>query len=187
MKKMFCIILSLLFAASLSSSCITTLALMSASTKSSRNNISKETSYLSLKIIQTLGKGEALAVTEKYDIVKIASLSDIYYDGKRIEGKFTLLGTYTYQTKKGDWKTVPVFVRTSEYKKNKELWNRLLSETEEEINTVTTALCWSFLTIHEINDDGVGRSPGTTGRVCGTVGLRRQLADVEVQSAGKLR
>ncbi|MBR6860237.1 MAG: hypothetical protein IKM73_02780 [Acidaminococcaceae bacterium] len=31
--------------------------------------------------------------------------------------------------------------------------------------------------------DNVGRSPGTNDRVCGAVGLRRRLADVEVPSA----
>lgn len=81
-------------------------------------------SKLELKIVQTLGKGEALAITENYDVVKIESLTELYYDGKRLYGYFTLLDTYTYKTTQGMWKTVPVYVRSREYRKNKEIWDR---------------------------------------------------------------
>lgn len=115
-------VLSLLLTGLFSTSCFTTLALLSsAASWSSNNNISREKTYLDLKIIQVLGKGEALAVTDKFDVVKIESLNDIYYDGKKVSGNFTLLDTYTYQTKKGQWKTVPIYIMTKEYKKNKRL------------------------------------------------------------------
>ena len=72
--------------------------------------------YLSVEIIQTLSKNEALAWTKDYDIVKIETTSEVYYDGKSIAGAFCLAGTYTYTTKDGRLKTVPVYIRDREYK-----------------------------------------------------------------------
>ena len=95
----------------------------------SGSNISSDYSYgnnryLYLKIFQTLNENEALAVTRKNDIVKIESYEDVYYDGNIVSGKFAFIGTYTYKTvsRAGDTeefreKTVPVFMKTTEYKK----------------------------------------------------------------------
>ena len=44
------------------------------------------------------------------------------WDGKKISGYYILVDTYTYETKKGMIKTVPVYVLTSEYKKHTEIW-----------------------------------------------------------------
>ena len=82
------------------------------------NNIeSSDLTYLSIEIIQTISKTEALAWTNDSKVVKLETTSEIYYDGKEIYGNFILVGTYNYITKKGIIKTVPVYVRTTEYKK----------------------------------------------------------------------
>ena len=75
-----------------------------------------------MTIIQTISKNEALAWTKNYDVVKIETVTDTYYDGKKISGYFTLVGTYSYVTNQHISKTVPVYVLTSEYSKNKDLW-----------------------------------------------------------------
>lgn len=102
-------------------SCFTTMALIAASESS--NNISREKTNLNLTIFQTLGKHEALARTNNYDVVKIETVSDVYYDGKQINGNFTLIDTYSYETTKGIIKIVPVYVLTREYNKLKDHWN----------------------------------------------------------------
>lgn len=73
--------------------------------------------YLDVEIIQTLSRNAALACDNDYKVVKLETTSDVYYDGKKIYGNFILVGTYNYITKKGIIKTVPVYVRTTEYKK----------------------------------------------------------------------
>lgn len=106
-------------------SCLTTMALLSTpnySSQSTGNDISKSKTYLNLTILQTLSKYEALAWTKHYDVVKIETLTDIYYDGKTINGYFTLVGTYRYVTKQNVTKTVPIYVLTSEYNKNSDVW-----------------------------------------------------------------
>lgn len=85
-----------------------------------QNNINKEKTYLSVKIFQTLNKNAALARTDRWDVVKIESLEEMYYDGKSITGTFVLVDTYSYETKDGTIKTVPVYIRESEYRKLKE-------------------------------------------------------------------
>lgn len=72
---------------------------------------------LSVRIIQTLSKNEALACTEDFKVVKLETNSEIYYDGKQVAGTFRLAGTYQYTNRKGILKTVPVYIRTSEYVK----------------------------------------------------------------------
>lgn len=76
-----------------------------------------EKRYLSVEIIQTLNKGEALAWTDDYKVVKLETSSEVFYDGKRITGNFSLVGTYSYTNKEGTRKTVPVYIRTTEYQK----------------------------------------------------------------------
>lgn len=73
------------------------------------SNISKDTTYLTLTVFQTLDPQSALAFNRNFDVVKIETSSDIYYDGKKIAGLFVMDGTYTYQAKNEIVKTVPVF------------------------------------------------------------------------------
>lgn len=105
-----------------STSCIT-MALLA--TASSTDSISTNGPYLNLTIFQTLNKNEALARTNNYDVVKIESLSMVLYDGKTVSGYFTLVDTYSYMTKNGLTKTVPVYVLRSEYGKHKDYWQKL--------------------------------------------------------------
>lgn len=72
--------------------------------------------YLYVEIFQTLSKYEALARTKDYDVVKIETGSEVYYDGKNVSGNFCLAGTYTYTTKEDRQKTVPVYIREDDYK-----------------------------------------------------------------------
>lgn len=72
---------------------------------------------LSVEIIQTLSKNEALARTSDWDVVKLETTEDVYYDGKKISGRFVMVGTYTYTTRNDMDKTVPVYLKESEYKK----------------------------------------------------------------------
>lgn len=70
--------------------------------------------------MQTLDKGSALLSVKisdfKSSVVKIVSDQEIYYDDKKITGNFVFIGTYTYETKGNSIKTVPVYIRESEYK-----------------------------------------------------------------------
>jgi len=79
------------------------------------SDISKTDTYLTLKVFQTFDKGSALAMTERFDVVKIISSIDTYYDGKRLAGRFILVDTYTYMNNENQYKTVPVFVAKDEY------------------------------------------------------------------------
>ena len=94
-------------------SCITMMAVLAAS--ESGNNISRGQTRLNLTIIQTYNSTEALAITKNYDVVKIETVLDTYYDGKKIKGRFTRVGTHTYENNLSYIKTVPVYVLTSEY------------------------------------------------------------------------
>ena len=82
-----------------------------------RNNQKVGQTFLNLKVFQTLSEHEALAFTERYDVVKFISDSEIIYDGKKINGYYVLMGTYSYETKDGVVKTVPVYMLRSEYRK----------------------------------------------------------------------
>lgn len=80
------------------------------------SDINKKRPKLNVKIIQTQSPFEGLAFTPKYDIVKIRTITDEIYDGKRMKGRFVRVDTYTYQTNEGYFKTVPVFVPKKDYK-----------------------------------------------------------------------
>lgn len=102
----------LILAVMLTAICVTSCGMLT-------NNINANETYLSVKIIQTLGDGEALAMTNKgweYNVVKVVSNSEVYYDGKTLTGNYVLVGTYRYETVKNTIKTVPVFQRKSEIK-----------------------------------------------------------------------
>lgn len=80
------------------------------------SDISRERTYLEVEIFQTISETEALAFTENFKIVKLETTSETYYDGKEISGNFRLLDTYSYINKEGTRKTVPVYMRESEYR-----------------------------------------------------------------------
>ena len=82
-----------------------------------RNSQKVEQAFLNLKVFQTLSKHEALAFTKRYDVVKFISDSELIYDGKTLNGYFVLTGTYSYETKDGVVKTVPVYMLRNEYRK----------------------------------------------------------------------
>lgn len=104
MKRLFTILLL-----TISTICITSCGIMT--------NINAEQTNLNVEIFQTLSKTSALAHTSlwsDYKIVKIVTTKDVYYDGKQISGLFVRVDTYTYETKDGRIKTVPVYQRKSE-------------------------------------------------------------------------
>lgn len=70
---------------------------------------------LSVKIFQTLDEHEALAFTRNNQVVKLETASEIYYDGKKVKGKFCLSGIYQYITTDTTQKTVPVYIRAEEF------------------------------------------------------------------------
>lgn len=81
------------------------------------NTAKGSTVYLSVEIFQTLNKNAALAWTKDLKIVRLDSQEELYYDGKTISGYFVLVDTYTYTAKNEMVKTVPVYIRSSEYRK----------------------------------------------------------------------
>ena len=97
---------------------------------------SRERRPLDVEIIQTLNKNEVLAVDNKLHIVKLESFEETYYDGKRIKGNFFRIGVYTYETKDKIQKTVPVYMRLSEYRKLKK--NNQIIELQNNQSETTT-------------------------------------------------
>lgn len=73
---------------------------------------------LSVTIFQTLSKNEALAYDDKYSVYKLETAEDVYYDGKKYNTKFILIGTYTYEAKDETIKTVPVYMKYAEEKEH---------------------------------------------------------------------
>lgn len=80
-------------------------------------NKAPQVDILNLKVFQTLSKTEALARTSDFDVVKVIILDDLVYDGKEYSGVFVLVDTYTYTTREDIQKTVPVYMRRSDYRK----------------------------------------------------------------------
>lgn len=110
MKRVFTV-----FALIITSLCFTSCGIFTKNV----NNISKEQASLEVEIFQTLSSTSALAYTtsNNYKIVKIVTENEVYYDGKTISGWFKLIDTYTYETKDGNIKTVPVFQKMSELRR----------------------------------------------------------------------
>lgn len=52
-----------------------------------------------------------------HDAVKIITFGEHYSPAQRIQGNFTCVDYYTYETMQGIIKTVPVVVKTSDYEK----------------------------------------------------------------------
>ena len=75
--------------------------------------------YLNATIFQAVNSHEALATTShelNSIVVKLITSEDTYYDGKKVSGSFIMVDTYTYENKQNTIKTVPVFIKVSEYK-----------------------------------------------------------------------
>ena len=76
--------------------------------------------YLNVTIFQALNSHEALARTDDITnliVVKLITTEDTFYDGKRLSGTFIMVDTYTYESKQETIKTVPVFIKDSEFNK----------------------------------------------------------------------
>ena len=85
--------------------------------------------YLNATIFQAVNSHEALATTGRElnsIVVKLITSEDTYYDGKKVSGTYIMVDTYTYENKQEIIKTVPVFIKVSEYKEPK-----LLQEQEK--------------------------------------------------------
>lgn len=82
-----------------------------------KNDISKDKTYLEVTIFQTVDEYHALARVYPADVVMIESHEEVLYDGKKIEGRFTLVDVFKYTAKNGNQMTVPVFVKQSELNK----------------------------------------------------------------------
>jgi hypothetical protein len=88
---------------------------------------SKTLFFTGEEIFQTLAPGEGLVFYGEglvssggyglKTVVKVESNTDEYYDGKSLWGPYKMIGTYQYITAKDFVKTVPVYVKKSEYKK----------------------------------------------------------------------
>ena len=80
--------------------------------------------YLDLWCAQRLSNNEVLAgyVDHSNDnvvMVKIITCGEYYSEWESIQGYFTCVDHWTYETKEGDISTIPVFVKTSNYEKYK--------------------------------------------------------------------
>lgn len=78
--------------------------------------------YLRVKIFQALNSHEALATSTDNSsniVVKLITTEDTFYDGKRVSGTYIMVNTYTYENKLETIKTVPVFIKVSEYNASK--------------------------------------------------------------------
>ena len=66
---------------------------------------------------------EALAtsVDNNNIVVKLITTEDTFYDGKRVSGTYIMVDTYTYENKLETIKTVPVFIKVSEFNTYKPL------------------------------------------------------------------
>ena len=85
---------------------------------------------INVKIFQAFNSHEALAkgFGSNDIVVKLITTEDTFYDGKILSGRYVMVDTYTY-THKNDGKkdseeyikTVPVFIKVSEYNRYKPL------------------------------------------------------------------
>lgn len=73
--------------------------------------------FTNAKIFQVLDSNEALIWDDNFDVAKIVTAEEIYYEGLKISGRFRLVDTYAYETRTHQIKVVPVYIRLSEYRK----------------------------------------------------------------------
>ena len=73
--------------------------------------------YLNVRIFQAMNSHEALATSVENNniVVKLITTEDTFYDGKKVTGTYIMVNTYTYENKLETIKTVPVFIKVSEY------------------------------------------------------------------------
>lgn len=72
--------------------------------------------YISGHVFQTLSRNECLVSTNNYNVLKIESYSDVFFDEKPINGVYIFVGTYSYVTKDDRNKVVPIYVLEKEFK-----------------------------------------------------------------------
>lgn len=75
------------------------------------------THFIDVTIFQVLDSNTALAIDDKLNVIQIITNEEVYYDGRKIVGSFVLVDTYAYETVQHITKVVPVYVRSSEYRK----------------------------------------------------------------------
>ena len=73
--------------------------------------------FTNARIFQVLNSSEALIWDDNFNVAKIITSEEIYYEGLKISGRFILVDTYAYETRAHQIKVVPVYVRLSEYQK----------------------------------------------------------------------
>lgn len=85
------------------------------------NNLSiGDSKYLDLWCLQDLGDNAVLAVyaeEDNHNAIKIITYGERYSRLQRIKGDFTCVDYWTYETREGVIKTIPVVVKTSEYER----------------------------------------------------------------------
>lgn len=97
--------------------------------------------WLNVECFQTLTNMEecsaCLARDDNWDVYYIIHITpltgtktEVYYDGKRLDGKYVFVGTYSYENKSGDAKTVQAYMPKANfyewYNYDKEALKRLL-------------------------------------------------------------
>lgn len=121
MNRLFAILL-LLAISFASSSCygsyLTTSQAQSAGAYTSGTSIGSQKMYISGEIFQTLSRNECLVRTKDYKVVKLESLTEVFFDDKPINGYFIFVGTYSYYNKEDIKKVVPIYVSQKELKNN---------------------------------------------------------------------
>ena len=79
--------------------------------------------YFNLYCVQILNDNEVLAVYESdghyRDDVKIVTYGEHYSEWQKIRGDFTCVDFWTYETVEGEFRTIPVIIKTSDYEKYK--------------------------------------------------------------------
>ena len=106
---------------------LSTLVLLSVSSCMSLTPLSKasigDKCYLNVEIFQAFNDHEALAqgFNNNSIVVKLITTEDTFYDGKMMRGEYFMVDTYTYENKLKSIKTVPVFIKVSEYNAPKPL------------------------------------------------------------------
>ena len=76
--------------------------------------------FVNATIFQVIDSNTALALTQdSFEVIKVVTTEEIYFDGRPILGVFVLVDTYAYTTASGMYKVVPVYIRYSEFQKYK--------------------------------------------------------------------
>ena len=90
-------------------SCLTMMAIASATGSERNDSLGKDKAYFELTTFQKVSPYAALATTAHGDIVCVIAKFDPYYDGLYIEGNFIRKGTYTYYSTNGAERNVLVY------------------------------------------------------------------------------